>query len=48
LGTLGCGDLDPATISKLDSVENMDDLERVGRAVANKVEIDDFGPFLTP
>ena len=48
LGALGCADLDAATVSKLDSVDHMEDLERVGRAVANQIAIDDFGPFLTP
>lgn len=46
LTALGCGDLDAATVSKLDSIDHMDDLERVGRAVANQISIDDFGPFL--
>jgi uncharacterized protein len=47
LTALGCGDLDAATVSKLDSIDHMDDLERVGRAVANEISVDDFGPFLS-
>ena len=46
LTALGCGDLDAATVSKLDSVDHMGDLERVGRAVADRIAIDDFGSFL--
>jgi hypothetical protein len=45
--TLGCGDLDGATVSKLDSIDHMDELERVGRAVADQITLDDFGPFLS-
>ncbi len=46
LTALGCGDLDPSAVGKLDSVDHMDDLERVGRAVAAQISIDDFGPFV--
>ena len=46
LGALGCGDLDPACVSKLDSVDYMDALERVGQAVARKVDVTAFGPLL--
>jgi hypothetical protein len=46
LTELQCGDLDPACVSKLDSIEFTDDLERVGKAVGRKVNVDDFGPLL--
>ena len=46
LTALGCGNLDPVAVSKLDSVDHMADLERVGRAVAAQIAIDDFGPFV--
>jgi hypothetical protein len=46
LTALGCSDLDPECVSKLDSVDHMDELERVGQAVANKISLDDFGPFV--
>ena len=48
LTALACGDLDASTVSKLDSVDHMDELERVGRAVAQQISVDDFGPFLSP
>ena len=47
LSDLGCPDLDPACVSKLDSVDFMDDLERVGKAVARNVDVTAFGPLLT-
>lgn len=43
---LGCGDLDPACVSRLDSVDFMDALERVGQAVAKKVDVTAFGSLL--
>jgi hypothetical protein len=46
LTDLGCRDLDPSAVGQLDSVDHMDDLERVGRAVAAQISIDAFGPFV--
>jgi hypothetical protein len=47
LSSLGCGDLDPAAVSTLDSVEHMAELEQVGKAVAeHQLDITDFGPLL--
>jgi hypothetical protein len=46
LTALGCGDLEAAAVSKLDSIDHMDDLERVGRAAADQISVRDFGPFL--
>jgi hypothetical protein len=46
LASLGCGDLDPAAVSTLDSVEHMDALERVGHAVAASVRVEDFDTFV--
>ena len=46
LSALGCGDLDPAAVSTLDSVEHMDALERIGRAVAAGVRLEDFDSFV--
>jgi hypothetical protein len=34
LRALGCGDIDPASVQKLDSIDALDDLQRVGKAVA--------------
>jgi len=46
LKALQCADLDPACVSKLDSIDFMDDLERVGKAVGALVDVDAFGPLL--
>ncbi len=34
LAALGCGDIEPASVQKLDSIDAIGDLQRVGRAVA--------------
>jgi len=47
LGRLGMSDVDPGQVSKLDAIDAMDDLRRVGRAVAAQVDASHFGPFLT-
>jgi len=50
LEALGCGDIDPAKVQKLDAVDAMDDLERVGQAVAAqrvRAEHFNFGVFET-
>jgi hypothetical protein len=46
LADLGLPDVDPKNVSKLDSVEFIDDLRRVGRAVAARVSPDHFGSFV--
>lgn len=43
---LGLAQIDPEKVSKLDSIEAMDDLERVGQAVAQEVKLDHFGAFV--
>ena len=40
-------DVEPDKVQKLDSVEHLDELSRVGRAVAKDVRVQDFGPFVT-
>ena len=45
LTELGLGHLDPEKVSKLDSIEAMDDLASIGQAVAQEVKLDHFGPF---
>jgi hypothetical protein len=43
LRALGCGDINPASVQKLDSIDALDDLQRVGKAVAaQKVKADHF------
>jgi hypothetical protein len=36
LTALGCGDVDPASVQKLDSIDALGDLQRVGKAVARE------------
>ena len=47
LDALGLSDIDPDKVQKLDSVQHLDDLLRVGRSVAKGVRVQDFGPFVT-
>jgi len=46
LGTLGLGRLDPAAVSKLDSIDSMDDLVAIGDAVASQIDLAHFGRFV--
>jgi hypothetical protein len=46
LTELRCGDVNPAHVSMLDSIEYMDALDRVGCAVGARVDVTRFGPFL--
>jgi uncharacterized protein len=46
LSDLKCGDINPAHVSMLDSVEYMNELDRVGCAVGARVDVEKFGPFL--
>jgi hypothetical protein len=36
LAALGCGEIEPARVQKLDSIDALDDLQRIGSAVADK------------
>jgi hypothetical protein len=47
LKALGLRDLDPEKVQKLDSVEFIGDLARVGKTVAQQVQMRDFGPLVT-
>ncbi|HEX8422577.1 MAG TPA: patatin-like phospholipase family protein [Pyrinomonadaceae bacterium] len=46
LNDLGLGGIDPSKVGKLDSVDHMDDLSRIGRRLAQEVKVEDFGPFV--
>lgn len=46
LNEWGLGDVDPAAVSKLDSVQHLDDLSRVGKRLAQEVKLEHFGPFV--
>jgi hypothetical protein len=40
------GDIDPAAVSRLDSVQNIADLQRIGRRLGEEVKIEHFGSFV--
>ena len=46
LAELGLGDIRPEKVQKLDSIEHMKDLRRVGEAIARQVRLQDFAAFL--
>lgn len=46
LTELGVGDIEPKSVQKLDSIASIDDLKRVGRALATRVERAHFDGFL--
>lgn len=48
LAALGCGDIEPSSVQKLDSIDALDGLQRIGKAVATqgvKAEHFNFGVF---
>jgi hypothetical protein len=46
LDKLGCKDVEPKHVQKLDSVDYIDDLLRVGHAAGREVRPEHFGPFV--
>jgi predicted acylesterase/phospholipase RssA len=46
LDALGLPDIKPRNVQKLDSVQYIDDLRRVGRKVAEEIRIEHFGNFI--
>jgi hypothetical protein len=46
LSALGFSQVDPASIQKMDAVENIESLLAVGRAAGGSVQAGHFGPFL--
>jgi hypothetical protein len=46
LRNMGLGDIDPKKVSKLDSVDALEDLERVGKKLAEEVTLEHFGSFV--
>jgi Patatin-like phospholipase len=47
LDALGLPDVDPKQVKRLDSVEFLGELARVGQAVARQVRMEDFGTLIT-
>ena len=46
LDALGLRDLDPKKVNKLDSIDGMDDLKRIGQEVGRQIRKEDFGSFV--
>jgi hypothetical protein len=46
LDEMGLGDIDPSQVGKLDSVDHIDDLRRIGQRVGEEVELEHFGSFV--
>jgi hypothetical protein len=47
LAALGCGDIEPQRVQRLDSVDALGELRRVGQAAADRVRADHFARFPT-
>ena len=47
LNAMGLHDIKPRNVQKLDSIEYIDDLRRVGRKVAEDIKIEHFGNFIS-
>jgi hypothetical protein len=45
LDTLGCGNMDPEKVQKLDAVDQMDNLLKIGLSAGEKIKLEHFGPF---
>ena len=48
LNALGLPGIKPENVQKLDSIEFIDDLRKVGRKVAEEIKIEHFGNFVSP
>lgn len=48
LARIGCSNIDPERVKKLDAVDALDELVTVGKAVAKQVKAEHFGSFLEP
>ncbi len=46
LRNMGLGDINPKKVSKLDSVDALEDLSRVGKKLAEEVKLEHFGSFV--
>lgn len=46
LDRLGLGDIEAKSVQKLNAVENIQELRRVGKRIADDIDINDFAPFL--
>ena len=47
LNDMGLHDIEPKNVQKLDSVDYIDELRRVGRKLGEEIKIDHFGSFVS-
>ena len=47
LDALGLNDIKPKNVQKLDSIEYIPDLRKVGRKLAKEIKIEHFGSFIS-
>lgn len=47
LDAMGLNDIKPENVQKLDSIDYIDDLRRVGRKVAEEIKLEHFGSFIS-
>ena len=47
LSALGLPGIKPENVQKLDSIEYIDDLRKVGKKVAEEIKIEHFGNFIS-
>ena len=47
LDAMGLNDIKPKNVQKLDSIDYIDDLRRVGRKVAEGIKLEHFGSFIS-
>lgn len=45
LQALGCGNMDPEKVQKLDAVDQMDNLLKIGLSAGKKISLEQLGPF---
>ena len=45
LQALGCGNMDPEKVQKLDAVDQMDNLLNIGLSAGKKIKLEQLGPF---
>ncbi len=48
LSSIGLSDIDASTVNRLDAVDAMSELARIGRAVSKKMTLEHFGDFANP
>ena len=47
LGELKCGDMDPEKVQKMDGVEQIENLLKIGKAAGRQIDLSHLGPFVS-